>query len=104
MTALTYSEQECIAFDPFFGEEADITCRTVKLVYVRKPHACHFGLNGDGHRLAIGDRARRERALVDGDYWGSYYICIPCLHREMAELRGDTPTAQRAGNQNGGKE
>lgn len=96
MTELAYSEQEYINFDLFFGEEADITCRTVKLVKVRKPHPCFFGANGDGHSIAQGDTARHEKALVDSDYWGSYYLCIPCLNREIADLRGDRAPAQEA--------
>ena len=91
MADLAYTEQDYISFDPFFGEEADITCRTVKLVKVRRPHPCFFGQNGDGHGIAQGDIARHEKALVDGDYWGSYYLCIPCLNREIADLYGPAP-------------
>ncbi len=89
MSDLAYSEQEYLEFDLFVGEDADITCRTVKLVKTRKRHVCFFGQNGDGHSIAPGSHARHEKALVDGDYWGSYYICIPCLDRELADLRGD---------------
>jgi hypothetical protein len=89
MAALAYTEQDYIDFDLFFGEEANITCRTVKLVKVRKPHPCFFGANGDGHSIGQGIYARHEKALVDGDYWGSYYLCIPCMDREIADLRGD---------------
>jgi hypothetical protein len=89
MVDLAYSEQKYIGFDPFFGDEAEISCRTVKLVKVRKPHACFFGLNGDGHQIVPGDHARHEKALVDGSYWGSYYLCIPCLNREIAAFSGD---------------
>lgn len=99
MADLAYTEQDYVSFDPFFGEDADITCRTVKLVKVRKPHACFFGLNGDGHQIAAGDQARHEKALVDSDYWGSYYLCIPCLNREIAELRGDRAAAQESARQ-----
>lgn len=85
-----YSEQEYLDHDLFAGEEADITCRTVKLVKTRKAHPCFFGGgNGDGHSIAQGETARYEKALVDSDYWGSYYVCIPCMDREIADLRGD---------------
>lgn len=94
MNSLTYSEKDYIDFDLFFGEEADITCRTVKLVNVRKLHPCFFGLNGDEHSIAPDDYARHEKALVDSDYWGSYYVCIPCLDREIADLRGGEPATQ----------
>ena len=89
MADLAYAEQVYSGFDPFFGEEADITCRTVKLVKVRKHHACFFGENGDGHQIPPGALARHEKALVDGDYWGNYYLCIPCLDREIAMLHGE---------------
>jgi hypothetical protein len=89
MTDLAYSVQDYLELDLFAGEDADITCRTVKLVRTRKRHICFFGLNGDGHSIAQGDYARHEKALVDSDYWGSYYLCIPCLNREIADLRGD---------------
>ncbi|KRB73479.1 hypothetical protein ASE07_06400 [Noviherbaspirillum sp. Root189] len=87
---MKHTEQEYVTFDPFFGDEAEITCRTVKLVKVRKSHACFFGAgSGDGHTIAPGDYARYEKALVDGSYWGRYYLCIPCLNREIAGMHGD---------------
>lgn len=89
MSALTHTEQEYIDVDLFQGDEAELSCYMVKLVKTRKSHACFFGINGDGHQIAPGDHARHERALVDGDYWGSYYVCIPCLDREIAVLNGD---------------
>jgi hypothetical protein len=102
MNDLAYSEQDYVDFNPFFGEEADISCRTVKLVMVHKPHACFFGMNGDGHRISQGDYARYETALVDGSYWGRYYLCIPCMNREIADLRGDRAADQGAAGQEGG--
>jgi hypothetical protein len=89
MVELAYSEQDYLALDLFVGEDAELKCRTVKLVKTRKQHPCFFGQNGDGHGIAPGEYARHEKALVDSDYWGSYYLCIPCLNREMADLHGD---------------
>lgn len=89
MSEHKYPDTDYLTFDPFFGDEAEISCRTVKLVKVRKPHVCFFGLNGDGHQIASGDHARHEKALVEGSYWGNYYMCIPCLDREIAELHGE---------------
>jgi hypothetical protein len=37
------------------------------------------------HEIEIGDAARFEKALVDGDYFGRYYMCIPCLEKELDE-------------------
>ncbi|MFC5551783.1 hypothetical protein [Massilia aerilata] len=96
MADLAYSKQDYLELDLFTGEEANITCRTVKLVKTRKPHACYFGQNGDGHSTAPGDLARHEKALVDGDYWGSYYLCIRCMDRELADLRGDITALEAA--------
>lgn len=95
MEGLAYTEQDYLSHDLFFGEEANITCRTVKIVKTRKAHPCFFGGgNGDGHSIAPGDIARHEKALVDSDYWGSYYVCIPCINRDIANLRGDKCVAQ----------
>jgi len=103
MAGLTYSEPDYLDHDLFFGEEADITCRTVKLVTTRKAHPCFFGeASGDGHSIAPGELARHEKALVDSDYWGSYYVCIPCMDREIADLRGDERAAQLDGGQGEG--
>jgi len=88
MADLRYPVETYIGHDPFFGEEADITCRTVKLVKVRKPHNCLWGENGDKHKVQPGEYARYEKALVDGDYWGRYYICIPCMDKDLADLHG----------------
>lgn len=76
-----HSEQEYIDADPFFGDEAELTCRTVKLRKAKKEHQC-FGLYGDlGHSIRPGEVYRHERALVDGSFWGEYRMCLRCLDR-----------------------
>lgn len=85
---MKHSDAQYLAVDLFQGDEADLTCRTVKLVTTRKEHACHaFVAFTDGINpcvIRIGARARHERARVDGSFWGSYYACLPCLDRTIA--------------------
>lgn len=87
---MKFSEQQYTDFNPFDGErDVKLTCRTVKLVKVRKPQQCYEGMSPDGkpHMIQTGDTARYEKALVDGDYWGRYYVCIPCMDAWMTECR-----------------
>jgi len=83
-------DSEYLEYDPFFGEEGEITCRTKTLRSARKEYAC-FGApdSGDGHTIKPGDRYRYETALVDGDFWGTYSICLPCIDKWIRELEGD---------------
>jgi hypothetical protein len=94
MTELKYPEEDYVNHNPFFGEEGDMACRNAKLVKVRKEHGCLFGENGDRHKIQPGERARYETALVDGSYWGRYYICIPCMDKIFADLFGDETDEQ----------
>jgi hypothetical protein len=84
---MKHTDAEYLNVDLFQGEEADLTCRTVKLVTTRKAHPCHAYVKE--HDIPAGDRARHERALVDGDFWGSYYACLPCLDRVLSEYVDD---------------
>jgi hypothetical protein len=86
-----YAESDYIAYDPFEGDEADIRCRTVKLVKVRKEQQCFIGAAplGDNHVISRGDVARFEKALVDGDFWGKSYVCIPCMDKWLDEVIGE---------------
>jgi hypothetical protein len=85
---LRFPESEYVAYDPFDGDDASITCRTVKLVEVRKEHACFMGAgpNGDKHVIARGALARFEKALVDSDFWGTSYVCVPCMDKWLADI------------------
>lgn len=78
---MSHTDSEYINADPFFGDESELTLRTVKLVKARKEHAC-YGIGGEqNHTIKPGERHRHERALVDGDFFGSYRICLPCMDR-----------------------
>lgn len=89
---MRYEPEEYLRWDPFEGDEAEIACRTVRLVKVRKEHPCFIGQNpfgGDKHVIRLGEMARHEKALVDGSFWGSSYVCVPCMDKFIAECRGE---------------
>lgn len=82
------TDEDYIHFNPFEGDEAKIECRSVSLVRVRKPQSCFFGLEplrGDKHVIQPGERARYEKALIDGSFWGRYYVCLPCMDRWLGD-------------------
>lgn len=83
---MTHDDATYIRTDMFFGEEAELSLRTVKLVKARKEHDCYFSVSpyGQKHTIKPGDRYRHERALVDGDFFGSYRVCLPCLDKFIA--------------------
>ncbi|EON11947.1 hypothetical protein [Pandoraea sp. SD6-2] len=91
-TLRRHTEAEYLTYDLFMGEEADIKCRTVKLVTARKPHACWLGqaLGAKPHEIAVGELHRYEKALVDGYYWGSYRCCLRCMDAEIDDLEGNS--------------
>lgn len=84
---MSLTDLEYIRFNPFQGEEGEISLRKVAIRRARKPHDCFFGnaFGASAHRIQPGDRYREERALVDGDYFGRYCICLPCIDKELAE-------------------
>jgi hypothetical protein len=78
-----HSDQAYIQTDPFFGDEAELTCRNVAIRKARKTHDC-YGLNGArDHKILPGERYRYETAHVDGSYWGQFRICLECMDRHM---------------------
>lgn len=89
---MKYTEQQYLDIDMFEGDEGTLALHTKKLVKVRKQHECWFGLNDysetPNHLINIGDTAVSEKALVDGDFWGKYYMCLSCLNKEI-ELYGE---------------
>lgn len=80
---MKYNDQQYITYDPFAGDrDTDVKCRTVKLVKVRKVRKCCEPR--EPHDIKIGEHARCERAIVDGN-WRSYYCCIPCMDKWFEE-------------------
>jgi len=86
---MKYSKEEYIADINFGDRDVDIRCQKIKLVKCKKDHECFFGLfKEDPHDIKAGEIARAETALVDQEFWGSYYICIPCLDKMLDEENG----------------
>lgn len=78
-----------LTHDPFDGEmDVDIKMRKVKLVTTRKDHPCTV-FDAPEHVIPAGSLARFESALVDGDYFGRYYVCTACMDRALAQDDGD---------------
>ena len=76
-----YTDAEYLGCDPFFGDEAELRCRTVTIKTARKNHLC-YGIDPSTHNkhgIQVGQRYRHEKALVDGSFWGVYRICLGCM-------------------------
>ena len=90
MPDLKFPDDDYIRFDPCEGDrDVDIRLREVKLVKARKEHVCFMGADprhGDQHTIKPGETYRYERALVDGDYWGKYRVCVPCMDKWLTEV------------------
>jgi hypothetical protein len=86
---MKYTDSEYINTDPFFGDEGELTCRTVSIKKARKKHTC-FSIDGkQDHEILPGERYRFEKARVDNSFWGSYRICLKCMDRFIEDLEGD---------------
>lgn len=86
---LKYPEYEYLE-DYCMDRDVDIRCQTVKIVTCRKEHECHgCGLDGIEHIINPGDLARMETALVNQEFWGSCYSCIPSMDRWLDLIIGD---------------
>lgn len=81
----TWTDKDRLDVDMFAGDrDVDIRARKVAIVTTRKPQHCspHNGFKGG--MLPAGTRMLRETAVVDGE-WGSNYVCIACLDRQLDE-------------------
>jgi hypothetical protein len=86
---MKHTDAEYMAVDPFQGDEAELTCRTVAIRKARKAHTC-FTLDGkQDHQIQPGERYRFETARVDGSFWGSYRICLKCMDQWLDEVEGN---------------
>lgn len=86
---LKFSAQDYLGFDPCEGDrDVSVSLRRVRLVRARKSHACFLGggYSGDNHTIQTGDLYRMETALVDGDHWGKYAVCVPCMDKWLTEV------------------
>lgn len=83
-----YSDSDYIAADPFFGDEADLKLRSIKIRTARTHHKC-FSLTGiQDHMINPGERYRYEKALVDGSFFGEYKICLKCMDEFISDTEG----------------
>jgi hypothetical protein len=91
---VNFSDDEYLRCDLFGGErDVDIRCRTVKIAKVRKSHKCHgFDRETHGHTINPGERARYEKAIVDGK-WERYYMCLGCMDKFLIEYCDMKPCA-----------
>lgn len=89
LKSIQVTDEDYLRYDPFEGDrDVDIKFRTKKLVTVRKQQKCHgLDYKSHGHAILPGERARYEKALVDGE-WGSYYVCIGCMTKWLTEFCG----------------
>lgn len=91
MNTQKYSNADYIDFYLWDGDDAQLSCQKVTLPKAQKDHPCFFGLgeNGDKHTIKKGERYRLETALVDGDFWGKWRCCVPCMDKYLDEFTGD---------------
>lgn len=68
--------------------EADVRCRTVRVVKTRKEQRCMCPSRRGCHQIPAGSRAVVDRALVDGK-WGACYTCLPCLESWWKSTQSD---------------
>jgi hypothetical protein len=76
------TDADYLRYDPFEGDrDVNVKCRTVKMVTTRRPQDCMDPEDGKLHPIEPGTRARFEKALIDGDFWGKYYVCVACMDK-----------------------
>jgi hypothetical protein len=88
---MNFTHEDYLNEDWFDGEESDISCRTQKIVKVRKEHECWLSLcpGNTPHKIAIGTEAYYEKALIDRSFWGKFYMCKDCMDKQLTEYYGE---------------
>lgn len=82
---MTNTNQDYINYDPFQGDESELTCRSVVIRKANKEHTC-YGLTGkQDHTIKPGERYRYEKARIDGSFWGEFRICLGCMDKFIAD-------------------
>lgn len=81
MSMPQHTDDTYIKADPFFGDEGEISCRKVAIRTAKKSHLCFTVSGKQDHHIQPGERYRHERALVDGNYWGEYRLCLSCMDK-----------------------
>ena len=49
---------------------------------------CPYGGYAEQDTIKPGERYRHERALIDGDFWGNYRMCLTCCDKWLDEHNG----------------
>ena len=76
---MKYSEEDYLDYDVGAGDrDVDIRYQSTKLVKTRKPHLCVLC----DTEIPSKTKMLRDKAIVEGE-WGSCYMCIPCLDKEL---------------------
>lgn len=92
---LNRGPEEYLRYDPFEGDrDVDVRCRTVRLVKTRKPQRCLDPFSHNHHEIPPGTTARYEKALIDGSFWGRYYVCVECMEKWLKFVEGGTDVAE----------
>lgn len=97
---LAFQERDYLAYDPFGDgdRDVDIRMRTVRLVRARNEYPCFAGqADGLAHTIKPGDVYRSETALIDGDYWGKYRVCVACMDKWLTEIGRPRATRPNVG-------
>lgn len=83
---MKYTEEDYLSLDPFQGDEAELSCRTVKMKKARKKHKCYSLTGNQDHFIEKGETYRYEKALVDRSFFGEYRMCLKCLDKWLDDL------------------
>jgi hypothetical protein len=78
---MKYKPQDYLEVCPFIGDEGSRTLQTSRIVKTRKDHMYLL----TGRTIEAGSYARHDKSLVDGCFWGNYYISIDELDRIIEE-------------------
>jgi hypothetical protein len=69
------NEADCLAYDPFQGDETDIRELSDKFVTTRKPHKCNICWD----EVPPGQRARAKTEVNREDQQTkTFYFCVSC--------------------------
>lgn len=83
---MSKSEELCLAFDPFSGDETDVLVQSDRFVVTRRKHKCQHC----GEKIKLGSRVRALSELNREDRKRmTFYFCEPCCETMVSALKGD---------------
>lgn len=93
--ALEGADKARLDFEPFADRDLDLRAYSRKIVRLRKPARCALSdltgkedPEGDAHVIPAGERAVREKGLLEGE-WASCYWCLPCIDELLEKEKAD---------------